>query len=149
MSSGSTRNSGPPSKVEHRETVRKNCRDEFGDEKCDQNEGWFEQEVYRKEGNDVEVGKDCGWEVKGLDSKEREWMKRVWEMLVRWGEVVEECRVEKDLVGENGGAETLVRSLRCTRRGGLVSQVGYLGKQRGEDLQELVPTIIDRRIHLR
>ncbi|KIW39130.1 uncharacterized protein PV06_08934 [Exophiala oligosperma] len=54
-----------------------------------------------------------------------------------------------DLVIENGGASSLVKSLKCTRRGGIVSQVGYLGKQQPDDLQELVPTIIDRRVILR
>jgi NADPH:quinone reductase-like Zn-dependent oxidoreductase len=54
-----------------------------------------------------------------------------------------------DLVVENGGSSSLVKSLKCTRRGGIVSQVGYLGKQRPEDLQELVSTIIDRRVILR
>jgi len=54
-----------------------------------------------------------------------------------------------DLVVENGGSSSLVRSLKCTRRGGIVSQVGYLGKQKPEDLQDLVSTIIDRRVILR
>ena len=54
-----------------------------------------------------------------------------------------------DIVVENGGTGSLVKSLRCTRRGGIVSQVGYLGKQNSQDLAELVPTIIDRRIILR
>jgi NADPH:quinone reductase-like Zn-dependent oxidoreductase len=54
-----------------------------------------------------------------------------------------------DLVVENGGASSLVKSLKCTRRGGIVSQVGYLGKQQPDDLSELVPTIIDRRVILR
>lgn len=54
-----------------------------------------------------------------------------------------------DLVVENGGSSSLVKSLKCTRRGGIVSQVGYLGKQKPEDLQELVSTIIDRRVILR
>ena len=55
-----------------------------------------------------------------------------------------------DLVIENGGASSLVRSLKCTRRGGIVSQVGYLGNGKEEaDLAELVPTIIDRRVILR
>ncbi|TPR01289.1 Alcohol dehydrogenase GroES-like domain family protein [Aspergillus niger] len=39
--------------------------------------------------------------------------------------------------------------MRCTRRGGVVSQVGYLGKQDPSELRELVPTLIDRRINLR
>lgn len=54
-----------------------------------------------------------------------------------------------DLVVENGGTSSLVKSLKCARRGGIVSQVGYLGKQDPHDLKELVPTIIDRRINLR
>ncbi|EHY52633.1 Zinc-type alcohol dehydrogenase-like protein [Exophiala dermatitidis] len=54
-----------------------------------------------------------------------------------------------DLVLEMGGSSSLVKSLRCTRRGGIVSQVGYLGRQKPEDLHELVPTIIDRRVILR
>lgn len=54
-----------------------------------------------------------------------------------------------DLVLENGGTSSLVKSVKCTRRGGIVSQVGYLGKQNAQDLAELVPTIIDRRVIIR
>ena len=54
-----------------------------------------------------------------------------------------------DLVVENGGTSSLVKSMKCTRRGGIVSQVGYLGKQDPADLKDLVSTIIDRRIILR
>lgn len=54
-----------------------------------------------------------------------------------------------DLVVENGGTGSLVKSLKCTRRGGVVSQVGYLSKQDPNDLRELIPTIIDRRVNLR
>lgn len=54
-----------------------------------------------------------------------------------------------DIVVENGGSGSLVKSLKCTRRGGVVSQVGYLSRQNPEDLRELIPTIIDRRINLR
>jgi NADPH:quinone reductase-like Zn-dependent oxidoreductase len=54
-----------------------------------------------------------------------------------------------DIVVENGGTGSLVKSMKCTRRGGIVSQVGYLAKQNPMDLAELVPTIIDRRIILR
>ena len=54
-----------------------------------------------------------------------------------------------DLVIENGGSSSLVKSLKCTRRGGRVSQVGYLGGQKSEDLKDLVSTIIDRRVILR
>lgn len=54
-----------------------------------------------------------------------------------------------DLVLENGGTGSLVRSLKSTRRGGTVSQVGYLGKQNPQDLAELLPVLIDRRVNLR
>ena len=54
-----------------------------------------------------------------------------------------------DLVVENGGTGSLVKSVKCTRRGGIVSQVGYLGKQNPNDLQELIPILIDRRVVLR
>jgi NADPH:quinone reductase-like Zn-dependent oxidoreductase len=54
-----------------------------------------------------------------------------------------------DLVIEVGGASTLLKSLKCTRRGGTVSQVGYLSKAGFEDAEELVPLVIDRRACLR
>ncbi|KIV87181.1 hypothetical protein PV11_02746 [Exophiala sideris] len=54
-----------------------------------------------------------------------------------------------DLVVEIGGTQTLVKSLKCTRRGGTISQVGYLSKQNLEDLAEFLPLLIDRRIILR
>ncbi|CAG8092998.1 unnamed protein product [Penicillium salamii] len=54
-----------------------------------------------------------------------------------------------DIVVENGGTSSLVKSLNCTRRGGVVSQVGYLSGQDPSHLRELIPTIIDRRINLR
>jgi threonine dehydrogenase-like Zn-dependent dehydrogenase len=69
----------------------------------------------------------------------------------QWDEKVLELTdgIGVDLVVENGGSSSLVKSLKCTRRGGIVSQVGYLGKQKSEDLQDLVSTIIDRRVILR
>jgi NADPH:quinone reductase-like Zn-dependent oxidoreductase len=54
-----------------------------------------------------------------------------------------------DLVLENGGTSSVVQSVKCTRRGGIVSQVGYLGKQDPSHLGELLPTLIDRRVNLR
>lgn len=53
-----------------------------------------------------------------------------------------------DLVVENGGS-SLVKSMLCTRRGGIVSQVGYLGGPKPEHLKEFVATIIDRRLNIR
>lgn len=54
-----------------------------------------------------------------------------------------------DIVVENGGTPSLVQSIKCTRRGGIVSQVGYLGKQDPNQMKELIPTIIDRGVILR
>jgi NADPH:quinone reductase-like Zn-dependent oxidoreductase len=54
-----------------------------------------------------------------------------------------------DLVIEVGGASTLLKSLKCTRRGGTVSQVGYLSKAGFEAAEDLVPLVIDRRVCLR
>jgi len=54
-----------------------------------------------------------------------------------------------DLVIEVGGTQSLVKSMKCTRRGGIISQVGYLSKQDLNQLAELLPIIIDRRIILR
>ena len=54
-----------------------------------------------------------------------------------------------DLVVENGGSSSLVKSMYCTRRGGTISQVGYLGGSKPEHLEDLIPTIIDRRLIVR
>lgn len=54
-----------------------------------------------------------------------------------------------DVVIENGGTSSLVKSLKATKRGGVVSQVGYLGKQDPKELADLVPLLIDRKINLR
>ncbi|RMY74573.1 hypothetical protein D0862_14092 [Hortaea werneckii] len=54
-----------------------------------------------------------------------------------------------DIVIENGGPGTLLKSMKCTRRGGIVSQVGYLDRKRFDDAPEILPLLIDRRIVLR
>lgn len=54
-----------------------------------------------------------------------------------------------DLVVENGGSSSLVKSMLCTRCGGIVSQVGYLGGPKPEHLKDFVATIIDRRLNIR
>ncbi|KAL8832350.1 MAG: hypothetical protein Q9170_004920 [Blastenia crenularia] len=54
-----------------------------------------------------------------------------------------------DIVLANGGPGTLLKSLKCTRRGGIVSQVGYLDRKEFKDAQDILPTLIDRRIILR
>jgi NADPH:quinone reductase-like Zn-dependent oxidoreductase len=54
-----------------------------------------------------------------------------------------------DIVLENGGTPSLMRSLRATKRRGIVSQVGYLGKQDPADLDGLLPLLIDKTITYR
>lgn len=54
-----------------------------------------------------------------------------------------------DLVIENGGTSSLINSMKCTKRGGTISQVGYLGPQNAQDLEHMLPTLIDRKINLR
>jgi len=54
-----------------------------------------------------------------------------------------------DIVLDNGGSGTLLKSMKCTRRGGIVSQVGYLDQKNFDDAPEILPTLIDRRIILR
>ncbi|KAI6813115.1 hypothetical protein KC332_g12781 [Hortaea werneckii] len=54
-----------------------------------------------------------------------------------------------DIVIENGGPGTLLKSMKCTRRGGIVSQVGYLDRKRFDDAPAVLPLLIDRRIVLR
>ncbi|KAI8266981.1 hypothetical protein K4K56_004579 [Colletotrichum sp. SAR 10_98] len=54
-----------------------------------------------------------------------------------------------DLTVDNGGSTSLVKSVLCTRRGGIVSQVGYLGGQDPSQLKEFVSTVIDRRTIVR
>ena len=54
-----------------------------------------------------------------------------------------------DIVLENGGPGTLLKSMKCTRRGGIISQVGYLDRKKFDDALEILPTLIDRRIILR
>lgn len=54
-----------------------------------------------------------------------------------------------DCVVEVGGSSTLLKSIQCTRRGGIVSQVGYLSKQNNNDFEGLLGLLIDRRVNLR
>lgn len=54
-----------------------------------------------------------------------------------------------DLVIEVGGNSSLIKSIKCTRRGGIVSLVGYLSKEDPRAFAELSPSLIDRRVTLR
>ena len=51
-----------------------------------------------------------------------------------------------DVVLENGGPGTLLKSKKCTRRGRIVSQVGSLDREKFGDASEILPMLIDRRI---
>lgn len=50
-----------------------------------------------------------------------------------------------DFVIENGGLGTLLNSMKCARRGGIASQVGYVDQKNFDDALEILPTLIDRR----
>lgn len=69
----------------------------------------------------------------------------------KWHEdVLEHAQgVGVDLVIEIGGTGSLVQSMKCTRRGGTISQVGYLDKQDPSQLEELLPLIFDKILVLR
>lgn len=54
-----------------------------------------------------------------------------------------------DIVIENGGTSSLLRSIKASAKRGIVSQVGYLGNQNPLDLVELIPRIIEKFITLR
>lgn len=56
-----------------------------------------------------------------------------------------------DCVVEVGGASSLIKSMKCTRRGGVVSVVGYLsGKQEVTGFaEEFLSVVIDRRVNVR
>ena len=54
-----------------------------------------------------------------------------------------------DLVVEVGGSSSLVKSMKYTRRGGTISQVGYLSKKDPAHMDEFFDVLIDRRIILR
>lgn len=54
-----------------------------------------------------------------------------------------------DIVLENGGTSSVVRSMKAAKRGGTVSQIGYLSKQDPYEMRELLSVLIDRKISLR
>lgn len=54
-----------------------------------------------------------------------------------------------DCVVEVGGNGSVVKSLKCTKRGGTVSAVGYLSGKDPKELAELLSVLIDRRVNLR
>lgn len=54
-----------------------------------------------------------------------------------------------DIVIENGGTSSLMKSVSATAKRGIVSQVGYLGEQNVKDLKGLLEKLIDRTVMLR
>jgi len=54
-----------------------------------------------------------------------------------------------DIVIENGGTSSLLQSIAATAKRGIISQVGYLGKQDPKDLEDLLPILIDKTVTLR
>jgi NADPH:quinone reductase-like Zn-dependent oxidoreductase len=54
-----------------------------------------------------------------------------------------------DIVLENGGTSSLVRSIRATKRRGVVASVGYLGGVDLEAMKELLDVLIDRAVNLK
>ena len=49
-----------------------------------------------------------------------------------------------DIVVENGGTSSIMKSLNAVAKRGIISQVGYLGKQSSQDLEGLLPQLIDK-----
>ena len=54
-----------------------------------------------------------------------------------------------DVLLENGGTPTLLKSINATTKKGTVSQIGYLGKQDPRHLDGLLAVLIDKAILLR
>lgn len=54
-----------------------------------------------------------------------------------------------DVTIENGGGDSLLRSLKATARRGTVSCIGYLGGTKVDNPNEFLPLLIDRTITMR
>lgn len=78
----------------------------------------------------LEIAKRLG-AAHGLDSNDSEWDKKILELTDGRG---------ADHVVDVVGASTIHRSLRATRKGGLVSAVGFLGGSENHD--DLIPEIV-------
>nr|OQO30120.1 hypothetical protein B0A51_02860 [Rachicladosporium sp. CCFEE 5018] len=83
----------------------------------------------------------AGWKVQGVNYRsDPAWEEHVLELTGGRG---------VDLVVENGGMESLVQSLKAVKKGGTISQVGYLGKQDTAALAGFVSLLIDKTATLR
>ena len=54
-----------------------------------------------------------------------------------------------EIVLDNSGAQGTLQSLRATKKGGTISQVGYLGNQDPTQLDGLIPLLIDKAVNFR
>lgn len=57
--------------------------------------------------------------------------------------------VGADILLENAGAPGTIQSLKAVKKGGIISQVGYLGDQDPKHLDGLIPLLIDKAIGFR
>ena len=54
-----------------------------------------------------------------------------------------------DIIVENGGTSSLLKSTNAVAKRGIISQVGYLGQQNPQDLEGLLSRLIDKTVTLR
>jgi NADPH:quinone reductase-like Zn-dependent oxidoreductase len=54
-----------------------------------------------------------------------------------------------DIVVENGGTSSLLKSINAAAKRGIISQVGYLGQQNPQDIDGLLSKLIDKTVTLR
>ena len=57
--------------------------------------------------------------------------------------------VGADILLENAGAHGTIQSLKAVRKGGIISQVGYLGSQDSKHLEGLISLLIDKTVNFR
>ena len=69
----------------------------------------------------------------------------------RWEEQVLRLNngVGADVLLENAGAAGTMQSLKAVKKGGIISQVGYLGNQAPKHLDGLIPLLIDKAVNFR
>jgi NADPH:quinone reductase-like Zn-dependent oxidoreductase len=54
-----------------------------------------------------------------------------------------------DIVVENGGTSSLLKSINAVAKRGIISQVGYLGQQNPQNIDGLLSKLIDKTVTLR
>lgn len=87
------------------------------------------------------LGSTKGWPVSSINYKSTPaWEKEV--LRLNGG-------VGADIILENGGTPSTIQSLHAAKKGGIVSQVGYLGKQDPAHLEGLISLLIDKAVNFR